>query len=62
MARPEEKARAMMNKWVQMREKGLSSNPSINRRPYLASHCTNVNDAEKWRSQIIRYVHILLLN
>lgn len=61
MARPEEKAQAMLNKWVKMREDHdreqnggfLSRN---NKRPYLASHCEFVNDAEKFRRDIIREI------
>lgn len=56
MARPEEKAQAMMNKWVQMREKGNIIKPSFGRRPYLASQCSHLNDAERWRNQIIREI------
>lgn len=56
MARPEEKAQAMMNKWVQMREKGNITKPSFGRRPYLASQCSHLNDAERWRNQIIREI------
>lgn len=58
MARPEEKAQAMLNKWVKMREQeenyGKISAP--NRRPHLASHCDHLNDAERWRRQIIREI------
>ena len=37
-----------------MAEEGLPTKDE--RRPYLASHCNNVKDAERWRLQIIREV------
>lgn len=55
MARPEEKAQAMLNKWVKMRDAENGTQIS-NRRPYLASHCDHLHDAEKWRRQIIREI------
>jgi Isy1-like splicing family. len=55
MARPEEKAQAMLNKWVKMRES--ENTPQVSkRRPYLASQCEHLNDAERWRRQIIREI------
>jgi len=58
MARPEEKAQAMLNKWVKMREQGddYGRIQASQRRPYLASHCEHLHDAEKWRRQIIREI------
>lgn len=53
MARPAEKARAMLNKWVKMREEGNA--PAVNvrgRRPKLASECEHLGDAEFYRNQI----------
>jgi pre-mRNA-splicing factor ISY1 len=57
MARPEEKAQAMMNKWVKMRDSDNAPQTS-NRRPYLASLCEHLHDAEKWRRQIIREISV----
>mmetsp|Transcript_13602 Transcript_13602/g.17175 ORF Transcript_13602/g.17175 Transcript_13602/m.17175 type:complete len:266 (+) Transcript_13602:167-964(+) len=58
MARPEEKAQAMLNKWVKMREQGdnYAEIQASKRRPYLASLCEHLHDAEKWRRQIIREI------
>jgi len=59
MARPEEKAQAMLNKWVKMREEedpnSLLSRRSAQtrKRPYLATQCEHVADAERYRKQII---------
>lgn len=58
MARPEEKAQAMLNKWVKMREQGdnYAEIQAAKRRPHLASLCEHLHDAEKWRRQIIREI------
>jgi len=56
MARPEEKAQAMMNKWVKMRDADNGGPQVSTRRPFLASHCEHLHDAEKWRRQIIREI------
>lgn len=58
MARPAEKARAMLNKWVKMREAGNApvTTPRQQRRPYLASECEHLTDAEYYRNQIIREI------
>lgn len=58
MARPEEKAQAMLNKWVKMREQGdnFAEIQAAKRRPHLASLCEHLHDAEKWRRQIIREI------
>ena len=56
MARPAEKARAMLNKWVKMREEG-NATPSVRgKRPMLASECHHLADAEYYRNQIVREI------
>ena len=55
MARPEEKAQAMLNKWVKMRDSSNTTQIQT-RRPYLSSQCDHLHDAEKWRRQIIREI------
>ena len=47
MARPEEKAQAMLNKWVKMREQGenYAEIQASKRRPHLASLCEHLHDA-----------------
>jgi len=57
MARNEEKGQLMMNRWVDSVEKGGSSR---GKRPYLASECDDVKDAEYWRREIIREVTVLV--
>lgn len=57
MARPAEKARSMLNKWVALREKG--NTPAFNqrnRRPHLASECEHLADAERFRGQIVKEI------
>lgn len=57
MARPEEKAQAMLNKWVKMREEGNApAKPSFGKRPFLASQCLHLDDAERYRRQIVREI------
>lgn len=56
MARPAEKARAMLNKWVKMREEGNAAPQTRGKRPYLASECQHLSDAEYYRNQIIREI------
>ncbi|CAM9337777.1 unnamed protein product [Phaeothamnion confervicola] len=51
MARNEEKAQAMLNKWVTMKK---SLGQDDRRRPFLASDCDSLYDAERWRREIIR--------
>lgn len=56
MARPAEKARSMLNKWVKMREEGNSTAPVRGRRPKLSSECNHLADAEYYRNQIVREI------
>lgn len=59
MARPAEKARSMLNKWVAMREqqdKAPGNRPTSRRRPHLASECEHLADAERFRAQIVREI------
>eukprot|EP00585_Thalassiosira_rotula_P006047 CAMPEP_0196138972 /NCGR_PEP_ID=MMETSP0910-20130528/6418_1 /TAXON_ID=49265 /ORGANISM="Thalassiosira rotula, Strain GSO102" /LENGTH=182 /DNA_ID=CAMNT_0041399643 /DNA_START=122 /DNA_END=666 /DNA_ORIENTATION=- len=62
MARPEEKAQAMLNKWVKMKQEGDPTSTLSRlaarreKRPFLASHCEHLADAERFRKQIIREI------
>lgn len=56
MARPAEKARAMMNRWVAMRDAGNAPQQTNRKRPHLASECEHLADADKFRGQIIREI------
>ncbi|KAL5515172.1 hypothetical protein EMCRGX_G000302 [Ephydatia muelleri] len=49
MARNQEKAMLLLNRyWAAKKEEGK---PKKRRRPFLASECTNVRQAERWRIQ-----------
>ena len=56
MARSEEKAAGMLNRWVaaQRGEAGLGLKPR--RRPRMAGECKDLNECDKWRSQILREI------
>ncbi|OMP03290.1 Isy1-like splicing [Corchorus olitorius] len=51
MARNEEKARSELNRFVA--QKAAEKKKPKERRPYLASMCRNLAEADKWRHQII---------
>eukprot|EP00096_Caligus_rogercresseyi_P000306 TRINITY_DN1071_c0_g1_i1.p1 TRINITY_DN1071_c0_g1~~TRINITY_DN1071_c0_g1_i1.p1 ORF type:complete len:280 (-),score=99.21 TRINITY_DN1071_c0_g1_i1:138-977(-) len=58
MARNSEKAMTALARWRQAKlaEEGSDAAKKFDRRPYLASHCHNLKDAERWRIQVIREI------
>jgi len=54
MARNEEKAQAMLNRFVAA--KSAANKEDYSKRPYLASECDNVPDCERYRNQIIKEI------
>lgn len=54
MARNEEKAQSMLNRFITMKES--EKKKPKERRPYLASECRDLADADKWRQQIMREI------
>ena len=54
MARNEEKAQAMLNRFVAAKTAANKEDKSS--RPYLATDCTDLADCERYRNQIIREV------
>jgi pre-mRNA-splicing factor ISY1 len=52
MARNEEKAMAMLNRWVKMK-RGLNT-VDKGKRPKNPEECMNVAEADNWRKQIVR--------
>jgi len=54
MARNEEKALSLFSKWNTF--KSSYHTKESNRRPLLASECESVNDAKKWRREIVQDV------
>lgn len=54
MARNEEKAQSMLNRFITLKEQ--EKKKPKERRPYLASECRDLAEADKWRQQILREV------
>eukprot|EP01137_Pigoraptor_chileana_P007584 Opistho-2@3573 len=54
MARNEEKAQSMLSRFRAVQAAEING-PKL-RRPFLATECTDLTEAEKWRQQIIREV------
>uniref|UniRef100_A0A061S332 Pre-mRNA-splicing factor ISY1 n=1 Tax=Tetraselmis sp. GSL018 TaxID=582737 RepID=A0A061S332_9CHLO len=54
MARNEEKANAMLNRFLAA--KGAEGKEPKKKRPYLASECKDLNEADQWRQQILREI------
>jgi len=55
MARNQEKANALLNLFLQ-RQNETANAAANQRRPHLASECTDVDECERWRRQIVREV------
>lgn len=54
MARNEEKAQSMLNRFLAAKQ--ADARPEKQRRPFLASECHDLNEADKWRHQILREI------
>jgi len=54
MARNQEKAQSMLNRYLAGRQEDVRGPKQ--RRPYLASECHDLNEADKWRHQILREI------
>lgn len=54
MARNQEKAQSMLNRYLAGRQEEFKGPKQ--RRPYLASECDDLNEADKWRQQILREI------
>lgn len=53
MARNQEKAQSMLNKLLASKQESARPN---RQRPYLASECRDLNQADKWRQQVLREI------
>lgn len=53
MARNEEKAQSMLNRFLASKDGGRLQQK---KRPYLASECRDLDEADKWRHQILREI------
>ncbi|KNA05868.1 hypothetical protein SOVF_186390 [Spinacia oleracea] len=54
MARNEEKAQSMLNRFITMKQD--EKKKPKERRPFLASECRDLAEADKWRQQIMREI------
>lgn len=54
MARNEEKAQSMLNRFIALKEE--EKKKPKQRRPFLASECRDLAEADKWRQQIMREI------
>lgn len=54
MARNQEKAQSMMNRYLKGKQEEASGPRKL--RPFLASECTDLHDADRWHHQIIREI------
>ncbi|KAG5226746.1 pre-mRNA-splicing factor ISY [Salix suchowensis] len=54
MARNEEKAQSMLNRFITL--KAEEKKKPKERRPYLASECRDLAEADRWRQQIMREI------
>ncbi|CAI0397638.1 unnamed protein product [Linum tenue] len=54
MARNEEKAQSMLNRFITLKEQ--EKKKPKERRPFLASECRDLAEADKWRQQIMREI------
>ena len=57
MARNEEKANNLLNRWTAMKAEMRSNGGGApKRRPYLSTECDDLGEAEKWRIDVIREI------
>ena len=54
MARNAEKAQSTLNRYLKHKQE--EKDGPKQKRPYLASECRDLNEADKWRQQILREV------
>jgi pre-mRNA-splicing factor ISY1 len=57
MARNQEKAQSLLNRWLSL----TRPEKPKERRPYLASECKSLAEAEKWRFQILKEISAKVL-
>eukprot|EP00793_Prasinoderma_coloniale_P001558 PRCOL_00003362-RA len=56
MARPEEQKNNMMNRWLDAKAERLGLRPRAARRPHLASEVSSLEEAEKWRADVLKEI------
>ena len=62
MARNSEKAMTALARWRRGKEEEEEGLKPSNKRPYLATECDNLQEAEKWRGQVIKSKSLLYLD
>lgn len=56
MARNSEKAMTALARWRRAKEEEEGTAKKAEKRPYLATECDNLSEAERWRGQVIREI------
>jgi pre-mRNA-splicing factor ISY1 len=56
MARNEEKAHSVLNRWLELQKEDAGIATKKKKRPYLATLVDNVEEAEKWRRDLLKDV------
>ena len=56
MARNEEKAQSMLNRYLAMKQEARGTNRKPERRPKNPAECDDLQKAEKWRWSVIKEV------
>ena len=56
MARNEEKAMTLFSKWDTFKTQYNAGTVGNKRRPFLASECTTLTEAEKWRRELVKEI------
>mmetsp|Transcript_5766 Transcript_5766/g.6626 ORF Transcript_5766/g.6626 Transcript_5766/m.6626 type:complete len:282 (-) Transcript_5766:316-1161(-) len=56
MARNQEKAQAFLNRFLSAKADREGHSKPVQRRPFLATECNDLNEADKWRQQILREI------
>jgi pre-mRNA-splicing factor ISY1 len=56
MARNQEKAQTMLARFRALKQAELFGDPKKERRPYMTTDCSNLQEAERWRRQILKEI------
>lgn len=56
MARNQEKAAGMLNRWLAGQSDEYGSGLKRKRRPRVASECKDLNECDRWRSQVLKEI------
>eukprot|EP00218_Dolichomastix_sp_CCMP3274_P009865 CAMPEP_0170144414 /NCGR_PEP_ID=MMETSP0033_2-20121228/13468_1 /TAXON_ID=195969 /ORGANISM="Dolichomastix tenuilepis, Strain CCMP3274" /LENGTH=203 /DNA_ID=CAMNT_0010380911 /DNA_START=53 /DNA_END=660 /DNA_ORIENTATION=+ len=56
MARNQEKAMSMLNRFLSGKAESMGVSKKGQKRPYLATECRDLDECDKWRQQILREI------